>query len=77
MKDHRIDCLTAERDDAREELGKTKLDLESQLKKLDEVTTQRDAALNEVARIRQSKSFKVGNTLMRPFIALKRGMSKR
>lgn len=76
-KDHRIDCLITERDNAREELSKTKLDFESQSKELAEVTEQRDAALNEVARIRQSKSFKVGNALMRPFIALKRGMSKR
>lgn len=76
-KDRRIDCLITERDNAREELSKTKLDFESQSKELAEVTEQRDAALNEVARIRQSKSFKVGNALMRPFIALKRGMSKR
>lgn len=76
-KDRRIDCLITERDDAREELSKTKLDFKSQSKELAEVTAQRDAALNEVARIRQSKSFKVGNALMRPFIALKRGISKR
>lgn len=73
-KDRQIDRLETERDDIREELRKTKLALESRLK---EITAQRDAALNEVARIRQSKSFKVGNALMRPFIALKRGMSKR